>query len=404
MDKKVKWKMIIVAVLTVLLAGIIFLSEIKRARVDVVERNEFGKGGKKERYEVTVDGRISREPIELEIGERRYTTEEMKKLFRKTMDELEKIMLGENKSVDHVETDLNLITRMPDSSVDITWESSRNDIINSRGEIQSEKVSETGEMVELRGLLTCGEEESMYVVNVMVYPKSLSGKEELLDKIQKLFAVSEENQRESRTVSLPKTVGGEQIIWERKRENRGIAVLFLGGVVVLMFWIQEKQSLEKEKRERMRQMKMDYPEIISQIALLVGAGLTVKNAWKKIALNYQEHKNEKGIRYAYEEMNYTLREMQGGVTEVESYEHFGKRCGLSAYMKLGALLSQSLRKGTKGLVKILTYESEQAWEERKQMAKKTGEETSTKLLLPMSLMLIVVLIIVIVPAFLSISI
>lgn len=121
------------------------------------------------------------------------------------------------------------------------------------------------------------------------------------------------------------------------------------------------------------------------------------------ALGYQQKRVGKEVRYAYEEMIYTMREMQGGVSEAESYEHFGKRCGLSKYMKLGALLSQNIRKGTKGLVKILEQEAGQALEEKRQTARRKGEETSTKLLLPMSLMLIVVLIIIVVPAFLSIT-
>ena len=46
-------------------------------------------------------------------------------------------------------------------------------------------------------------------------------------------------------------------------------------------------------RDRERQMRMDYPEIVNGIALLVGAGLTVKNAWKKIVDNYEEQKDKK---------------------------------------------------------------------------------------------------------------
>lgn len=95
--------------------------------------------------------------------------------------------------------------------------------------------------------------------------------------------------------------------------------------------------------------------------------------------------------------------MQSGITEAECYEHFGKRIGLPSYVKLGALLSQNLRKGTKGLTEILAQEAMQAYEERRQFMKKQGEEISTKLLLPMSMMLIVVLTIVVVPAFLTIS-
>lgn len=74
------------------------------------------------------------------------------------------------------------------------------------------------------------------------------------------------------------------------------------------------------------------------------------------------------------------------------------------YLGVGALLSQNLRKGTKGLSELLKLESIQAFEERKARAKRLGEEAGTKLLLPMFLMLVVVLIIVIVPAFLTMQI
>ena len=76
---------------------------------------------------------------------------------------------------------------------------------------------------------------------------------------------------------------------------------------------------------------------------------------------------------------------------------------MALYTKLGALLSQNLRKGSKGLSQLLKLESIQAMENRKSRAKRMGEETSTKLLLPMFAMLAVVMILVIVPAFLSIQ-
>ena len=85
-------------------------------------------------------------------------------------------------------------------------------------------------------------------------------------------------------------------------------------------------------------------------------------------------------------------------------ENFGRRCDVQVYIRLGALLSQNLRKGTKGLTELLKLESIQAFEERKAQAKRLGEEAGTKLLLPMFLMLAVVLVIVIVPAFLTLQI
>ena len=131
--------------------------------------------------------------------------------------------------------------------------------------------------------------------------------------------------------------------------------------------------------------------------------MIVRRAWKKIVDDYEEQKERWGIRHAYEEMKQTMYEMESGISEAESYDRFGRRCNIQEYMKLGALLSQNLRKGTKGLSQILKIEAIQAFEERKARAKRLGEEAGTKLLLPMFLMLSVVLIIVIVPAFLSIQ-
>lgn len=68
------------------------------------------------------------------------------------------------------------------------------------------------------------------------------------------------------------------------------------------------------------------------------------------------------------------------------------------------MLSQNLRKGTRGLTELLEREAEDAFEQRKNLAKKAGEEAGTKLMIPLFLMLIIVFAIVIVPAFFSIRI
>src|SRR5699024_5767251 len=109
-------------------------------------------------------------------------------------------------------------------------------------------------------------------------------------------------------------------------------------------------------------------------------------------------------RKAYEEMVSTMNQIRGGIPEGEAYEDYGTRCNVSAYRKFGTLLSQNLRKGSKGLTDLLGREAEEAFEERKNLAKKLGEEAGTKLVIPLFLMLIIVFAIVIVPAFFSISI
>lgn len=370
MDKSVKRKMKMVIIVTAVLAAVFFLIEKKASRVSEISRNSYGEGSKKERYEVTIGEKIYEEPIDIEVQEREYSAKEIQAVFKQTMDKLEKTVLGKNKSANHVEYDLNLITRMEEVPLEITWEINRSDIVNSLGEIQEEHLKEEGELVELKGFLRYGDEECLYILNIMVYPRTLSAKEQLLHSIQELVNDSEENTREEAVMHLPKEMNGESIVWKRQSENKAVLIVMIGFVVVILIYAQEKEKKEKLQKDRARQMEMDYPEIVSQISLLVGTGMTVKNAWKKIISNYQEQKSVKGSHYAYEEMLYTLRQMQGGVSEAECYEHFGKRCGLQKYMKLGTLLSQNIRKGTKGLVIALDSEAGQALEEKKQTIKK----------------------------------
>ena len=116
-----------------------------------------------------------------------------------------------------------------------------------------------------------------------------------------------------------------------------------------------------------------------------------------------------------------MYQIRAGGSEGECYESCGARCGISSYRKFGMLLSQNLRKGPRGITELLRRESEEAFEERMNQAKKLGEEAGTKLMIPMFLMLAVeeagtklmipmflmlavVFLIVMVPALLSIQI
>lgn len=403
MDEKTKKKMFAAGAATLLLTVGCLLAELGSLRVNTVARNGQGKGGKQEIYKVTVGDILRKEPLEIEVSEEEYTVEEVRKVFKQTMDKLEKIVLAKNKSADHVETDLNFITEMPDLPIKIAWETDKSEIINEQGEIQKKNISADGEMVEIKGCLSYGEEECMYVMNVMVYPKTLSKKEKVLTQIQNKVRFSDRQSKNDSQMTLPTEVEGEKITWHKTPEYKFLYIFLLGGVCTLAIYTQEKEEKKKQENKRKEQLCIDYPEIISQLSLLIGSGMTVKNAWKKIMQQYEKRK-KKEVRFAYEEMYCAMREMEGGMTEAETYERFGKRCGVPSYMKLGTILSQNVRKGAKGLTELLEKETKEALETRKQRAKQYGETAGTKLLLPMSMMLIVVLIIVIVPAFLSISI
>ena len=111
-----------------------------------------------ESFDVKLENESEKIPVELEISEQNYSSEEVQELFARVIRRMESLILAENKSLDHVEKDLNLLTEVPDEPVDISWELDRYDVMNVKGEIQKEALKEET-LVKLSAVLTYREDE-----------------------------------------------------------------------------------------------------------------------------------------------------------------------------------------------------------------------------------------------------
>lgn len=386
-------------------AFLLFLSEALAGPVSTeLSRNTYGKGSRLEEYKVTIEGELEEEPVQVEVREQEYTEEQIASIFGEMIEKLDKVILGENESFDHIESDLNLVDSLEGYPIDIRWELNNYQVLDPEGRVIKENTTEEGSLVEIRGVLNYREQEAIYIATVKVYPETKTGKDKWLQGLKDKIAEADEGSRQGEKMSLPDTLDGRKVFWQKKRDPRGYYVLFFGMLLGAILVWRERQDQKETLQKRREQMERDYPDIVSKVVLLLTTGMTVKQVWKKIVQAYDEQKEQSCIRYAYEEMRMTCNEMQSGISEAESYERFGRRCDMAIYMKFGALLSQNLRKGSKGLAELLRVESIQAFENRKSTAKRRGEQAGTKLMLPMIGMLGVVLIMVIVPAFLSMQI
>ena len=396
-----KKRIVIILIASAVLSLAMFLSEYVFADKEaVIWRNSYGKGDKLAEYEVTVDGEKGK-TIEIEVGEREYSHQEIQKIFEEVMEKLDEVVLGENKSFDRVEQNLNLVSALEDYPVHIEWQMEVNPVINLFGEIQEEHVTSEGTLVELRAILSYREEEAIYVQHANVYPVTRKGIDKVMHEIEQEVKHLEEGTRGNENFELPTEWNGLALSWTRQQEHRWYYVLILGIVISIYLVYHEHERIKKEKQHRVDELLREYPGMMSKLTMLLSTGTTVRSAWEKIVQNYERQKESMGTQTVYEEMLTTLREMQGGVPEAECYERFGKRCGVTTYVKFGTLLSQNLRKGSKGVSDILRMEAIQSFENRKSTAKRLGEEAGTKLLMPMLGMLAVVFIIVMIPAFLS---
>ena len=131
--------------------------------------------------------------------------------------------------------------------------------------------------------------------------------------------------------------------------------------------------------------------------------MSVKQAWNKISAQYCDkmQKKQQNLHPGYEEMVKTNREICDGLSERAAYQKFAERTGIPMYQRFVRLLLQNLSKGSAGLYALLEQETENAYIQRRNFAKKRGEEAGTKMLFPMVLMLAIVMAIVLVPAVVS---
>lgn len=366
-----------------------------------VERDEYGGSTKTEEYQVTVEGET--ENIKVQVSPRIYTEEEVRALFSEAEEELEQLVLDGNKSFDHVEKNLNLPSKVENFPFQISWELSRYDVIDFSGKLIEEELLEKdpekeGIVVTVTGTLRYEEWKEVYEKEIRVFAEEKEPTRE--EAILSLVETSDEKGRQEKYLILPDVWEGKKLSWTKVEEENGNYFLLFGVIISVLLIFDEKEKEAKRKKARKEELLLDYPEIISQFTMLMGAGMTAKNVWKKIAVDYKQQKEKNGrVRVAYEEILYTWQEMQSGIPEAECYERFSRRCEVLPYMKMGALLTQNLKKGSKGLADMLMLEAVEAMEERKNRAKRLGEEAGTKLLAPMMLMLVIVLAIVVVPAF-----
>lgn len=144
-------------------------------------------------------------------------------------------------------------------------------------------------------------------------------------------------------------------------------------------------------QERSETMISEFSDVVSKLALLVNSGMILREAWERVACSKQGT--------IYQEMRRSVLEMQNGMAEVDALFGFGQRCLIPEIRKFASTLIQGLTKGSGDLAALLTQQSKEVWEIKKQYVHRQGELANNKLLLPMCITFVGILIMVIVPIF-----
>ena len=385
-----------------LLAGVGDDAEAALIQEGLLERNEYGEGSYEQALTFTVADHEDEIAYEVTVPQQLLTKEQETDYLEAAVAEIQREFPGKNESVNHIENGVTIRETYQEGKVLATWSFENYAVVNLQGEVIAEELPQEGVLVKARVMLSCEDTERLEEFYFRAFPVSRNEKEELLWQIDQVLEEQAYEQGET-YLKLPETINGQPLKWQAESKHIPEKVLFFGVVLAVFIPFLEHSRQQELKKQRERLLELEYPEVVSKIALLLGAGMTLQGALRKIAFAYEEKRQSRLAERmpAYEELLTTCREIENGMGEGAAYERLGDRCGNADYRKLGNLLSQNLRKGSCSIVTLLEQEAERAFEERKGAAKRYGEEAGTKLLFPMMLMLGLVIIVLMVPAVLA---
>lgn len=388
--------MIMVIAVTLVLVLILLLKGAGQAEDNVLLRGEPGEGTTSYEMELRRDGKQSGK-VEINVSEQQIGDEQLPQLFREAEEMVRTEMLGDNISLDSVSTSLDFVDSLP-MGISVTWERDERKLFSENGRLRVRAGSEPVAVTVYATIDYHGYERRI-PINVTVIRTDNSDAEGEDEALERALEEADRKNPKDKAYRLPSEAGDTELEWTATSDNRPILLVLMGFLMAAMIIPAGKSAVNDKLKKRESQMKSDYPDIISKLILLMSAGETCRGAWKKICNDYLDSRSSTGKRYAYEEMCFSLRELELGAAEAQVYERFGNRAGLVCYSRLATMLSRNLKRGSRDILSQLEIEAKDAFAERFDEVRKKGEEASTKLLLPMMGMLMIVVAIIVVPAF-----
>lgn len=397
--KHEKSKMIAATGLVFLLSALVWYKEQQGktlTEAGSLRRQKKGEGAYEAELILKIDDSME-QSFTVTVPEQALTKQEEARLLAAAIEEIEEEFAGENASLENIVQAVVIRESYQNGKVQAEWEFSKNRLIDENGKIVQEVMEGDSETIGAKVKLTCEDSSMIYEFYFSVCKAEKSEEEQFYENLEQLLAESGAEEGTD-VLLLPDELKGHKLEWQNKKSILPVQVFSLGMLIVFLLPMLQKEREKEVKKKRDEQLLYEYPGMVNKLVLLLGAGMTLRAAWKEITKKYAlEQKN--GL--VYEEMLLTQREIENGRSEAAAYESFGERCGLQRYRKLSGYFVQNVKKGNRGLCQLLEKEAQEAFSERKNMAQRLGEEVSTKLLLPMLCMLGIVIVLIMIPAVLS---
>ncbi len=333
--------------------------------------------------------------ITVTVPERRLTPQEAQELYEEFWELWKRETLGDNSSWQEISHSLTPMEELEGYPFTVSWKSSDYEVLGRSGTVHNPQTSMPVTLtVQSSYLDFCWQEE----LDLLVVPRSLGEGELLAGQVLDAYCLAEEAAASQDRIPLPEKLEGGKLSWQEVREDHSLLLMLMTAVTAAAVFLFQDRDLHRQVLKRREKMKGNYPVVLNKFILYLGAGMTIRGAFQKIALDY--YSRQKGApQPLYEEMVYACNRLQAGISESRVYEMWAARTGLQDCARLSTMLVQNLKKGNAALLPRLREEGDKALQEDLNLRRKKGEEAGTRLLVPMIMMMAIVMVLVMVPAF-----
>ena len=216
-----------------------------------------------------------------------------------------------------------------------------------RKKIREEDPENQGIGMNITGVLHYEDKVYPCEMDIVIFAgqeKTLSTKERVLE----LVRLQDSATRQKAYLTLPPSLDGRKIAWTEEKDSKSDSDSDARNgdkhSACRKRNTERKQSEEDEKRADDAGLSGNYHRVYDADRCRNDSEKCVEKDCGRL----WDHQGKNGRkREAYEEIWKTWQEMKSGIPEMECYERFARRCDLIPYMKMGALLSQNLKKGSK---------------------------------------------------------
>lgn len=144
----------------------------------------------------------------------------------------------------------------------------------------------------------------------------------------------------------------------------------------------------KKNQEISNELSIQIPNMVMKLALLLGTGMTLRDAWFYVAAHSEGKLGEL--------MAESCEEIRNGKSVVSAIYNMGN-CSTSKEVKrLTSMIVQGIERGNDRLGEILTRQADELWESKRQRMLQMGEEAAAKLLIPTMLTFVGLILVIIV--------